>query len=828
MMEALDTLIPPSEYQPYQSGREVEYAQPLVDLGFLAFANIQNKTAIHTALSIFRKAYRTLGWLQSTEDEWSEKLQLTIPDAEEPDSLEIKLLHLLVDMDGDFQLTVLPQSGDLTLYSRVVNYRLVLLGFLKREEHDYRFDPRVVDHAIAKLQSWTRIKRTSLEWLNLLGDVPELIREVYEKGGLDRRVVCFKCQPGSETIRDIKEEVDAENNQTIAAEQAAIATIETDLQALRPARIEARVREPLKAVSRKNRRRQSRVEELREEINEIVDGMKDILKEEAVVADQLLISITLLKEEVAEEEARLGHLKLDIKELEKQEKHHNELREQRKSIEKEIRKLSRKLEDTRNYRQALIVQENMLAELLQKQAEAPADKRHHFDTPINSAKDKIALLLPSVEIIDEIFSKRNQLLDIGEKLNFEAIIDEKLKEKKKEIDTQKKRLKESKKELKKLEEEHEKRVDEFGDTLSDEQQNIRIKAKRYRELLKKLEKIPRRFRRELATYLAPDFYKEVNQEILDRDTSPFFDDCVNDPYNAFLIRLIQLHQWINGYYNGMIDSDLGKVTFDSIREIDQDIKSMKLRFVLYRIHPQRGTWLLNVRYLFAEMLDSLDTFEGQDNFETIVQLYEEKLEKDPSFRKKEKELDKHWKKAIKETHQAQKKNKLRRIYFGVKSLARSVFRGIGRIFQLIFKTIKVLFRLLRNFVLMLYREIREGLRKFAQGIAFLFGKRQVTTNGGNGLPAVVTRFDFDCDVVNFAAVQGHLCCPPHINHCHTLTANLHFALTLTAQIIEWTFRAITLGWATIFIRIALYFKRQVTKFLKKNAVGLVVKVFVKN
>jgi len=369
-------------------------------------------------------------------------------------------------------------------------------------------------------------------------------------------------------------------------------------------------------------------------------------------------------------------------------------------------------------------------------------------------------------------------------------------------------------------------VDEFGDSLSDEQKDIRKRNKRYRKILKKLAKIPPRFRRELATYLAPDFYDEVNQEILDRDQSVFFDTCVNDPYNAFLIRLLQLHQWINGYYNGMIDSDLGQVTFNSIREIDKDIKSMKLRFVLYRIHPQRGTWLLNIRYLFAEMLDSLDTFEGQDNFETIVELYEKKVEQDPDFRKKEKELDKHWKKAIKETHKAQKNNKLRRIYFGVKSIARSVFRGIGRIFKLIFKTVKTLFRLLRNFVLMLYREIREGLRKFAQGISFLFGKRHVTTNGENGLPGVVSRFDFDCDVINFATVQGHLCCPPHIQHCHTLTANLEFALVLTARIIEWTFRAVTLGWATIFIRIALYFKKQVVHFLRKNAVGLGVRVFV--
>lgn len=825
MIEALDTLIPPSEYQPYQAGRELEYAQPLVDLGYLDFAAIQNKTAILKGLTAFRTEYQKLGWLRPAEDEWNKTLNNTAVNSDGPDSLEIKLLHLLVDMDGDFQLTALPQPEEVNLYSRVINYRLVLLGFLKMKNNNHRYDVRVLENAIEQLQSWTSIRHDILEWINLLGNVPELIRQVYELGGLDRQVVCFTCQPGNKAMEAVKEKVVSEKNQTLIEEQNTIATIEADLKQLRPARIEVANDKFIAATSRKNRRRQSRVEELREEINELVTGMQNILNEEGEAADQLLISVKLLRETVKNHEDQIAHLKLDLKELEKEQAHHQQLQEKQASLQEEILKASRKLDNTRNYRKELTTQENILSTLHQKREEAPADKRHHFNDSIQSAKDKIVSLKESVVIIDIILSKRNQLLDIGEKLNFIIIIEEKEEAKKQEIKRIKSLLKADKKALRKLEKEHEKRVDEFGTTLSDEQRDIRMKSKQYNALMNKIKKIPRRFRRELAVYLHPDFYKKVSEKILDRETSDFFTQCLQEPYNNFLIRLIQLHQWINGYYNGMIDSDLGRVTFDSIREIDKDIKSMKLRFVLYRIHPQQGTWLLNIRYLFAEMLDSLDTFKGQDNFETIVALYEEKLENDPTFRKKEKELDKHWKKAIKDTHQDQKNNKIRRIYFGVKSLARSVFRGIGRIFKLIFKAVKFLFRLLRNFVLMLYREIREGLRKFAQGIAFLFGKRHVTTNGEDGLPAVVSRFDFDCDVINFVAVQGHVCCPPHISHCHALTANLDFALVLTARIIEWTFRAITLGWATIFIRIALYFKKQVTKYFKRNAVGLVVRVF---
>lgn len=816
MTPELDQLIPREQYKPYLEGRPLDYLQPLVDLGFLRFSETENKTAVRLALKEFRAACQELSWRSQIEN----RLDSSPPPVDEPDCLEIKLLHLLVDMDGDFQLAKLPEIDSLDILSRVVFYRLRLHGFWKPGEEPQRFDPNILEATIAKLKTWIPLEITSLQWINLLGNIPELICETYDHGQLDQQIVCFKYRPRKAFKEIFRQEISRESETEMAAESNELEQIKSELSDLRNDRITVESNEPPAATTRKNRRRQSKVEKLRSEINIVVGQVQKALDERHQASDKFQPAILAAKEEIRIVELKESHQKIDLKELKETRKILDDLKGDNKQIRKNNKKLKKKLEElfvnTPDLASELVLQLKNHKKLFKMQTEAPEHLKHKLDKPLASAEKKIVQLKKYFEQLKQLEINEKRLLDRDD-------IETQIKSKEKELKELKNRIKTMKNGLEILLNRQKSEVDEFDDGIVAEQKRLKKIVKRYQSLLEKMKKIPGRFRRELKEYLTPEFYEKVRHELLDRENTTFFKETLENPYNQFLVRLLQLHQWTNGYYNGLIDSDLGRRTFRSIREIDQDVKDMKLRFVLYQINPLSGTWLLNVRYLFAEMIDSLEAFKKQDDFETVVQKYESEIANNPDVRSQKKRIDRELSKTIKEVNKNRINNKLRRVYFGVKSLARSIVRGMGRIIRLIVKGLKLLYRLLRNFVLMLYREIREGLRKFGQGIAFLFGKRQIITPFENGTPAIVTRFDFDCDVLCFANINAEQHIANHRVNCHSITHNLEFALILTAKIIEWTLKAITMTWVTILIRIALYFKRQIKAFLKKNIIGLTVK-----
>jgi hypothetical protein len=124
----------------------------------------------------------------------------------------------------------------------------------------------------------------------------------------------------------------------------------------------------------------------------------------------------------------------------------------------------------------------------------------------------------------------------------------------------------------------------------------------------------------------------------------------------------------------------------------------------------------------------------------------------------------------------------------------------------------------------LYREIREGLKKFAQGISFLFGKRTIQTSNLQGELAVVTCYDFDCDVISIADTKNNDLLKQHITKNFEAVHNLDFSLMLVGKVIDWVFKFTLLGYAGILIRIALFFRKLVRRFFRKRIFGLGVKL----
>ncbi len=827
--EILSTLIPQKEWEPFQEGREAEYVQPLIDLGYLKREEQQTKKNIQNALFLFRQEYQQLNWLQKG---MNLPPHLALEMRTEPDSLEIKLLHLLIDMDGDFRIEQLPIDGEKSIISRVIYYRLGVLG-LYTGTFDQAYSSLQIDEIFAPLRKWMILEKDHLKLIELAGNVPEMIRTAWQHGRLDERVLCFNYQPKKEVLTDeLKKEVKSEKAMSDAEkvkEKQILDEIETDMKTMMPQK-EASIlgaadaKRIKKVITKKTKRRQSRAEKLRNEMGVIVDELKNKMAQQKLEQDAFKQKIQEKDLDRKKAQVKLGHLSLNIIELQAEQKQPKEWRKEKKELEKKQKKLKEGFEILPNDEQKLVILKETKTKLLE---------RLSMDPNHSSTKKTLKRTEKQLEELEEKFAKANKiqtnetrLIELTQLLNDFTSVSEKINVLKEQKKKQKALIDLLKKEVADLKEARKKDQTAFDTDLSKSQKAIQQKHKVFKRLSDKLKNIPRRFRRELKEYLTTEAYGKITNEILNKKDSDFFKTLLDDPYNQFLIRLLQVHQWTNGYYNGVLDSDFGGRTFSSICEIDKDIDALKLRFVLYQLDADKGTWLLNVNYFFEEMIKSLDEFREGETFDKVVLNFEKEIQENPKIRKRKEEFKKHWEKAVKEIQEDLKKNVVRRIYFGIRSLARSIIRGIKRIIELVLDGAKKLIRLLRNFVHMLYREVREGLHKFAQGMAFLFGKRQITTHTPTGEVAIISRFDFDCDATVMVAPDSKKYFKQHLITSRERIDGLDFSLVLAAKVIKWVLKAATFGWAIVFMRIALYFKRLVKEFFLKEVKGAAVNVLL--
>jgi len=434
MITELDQLIPPEQYKPFLKGRPLDYLQPLVDLGFLHLSKTENQKAVRIALAEFRQDCQSLSWLSSQFT----NNKTTLPPADEPDSLEIKLLHLLVDMDGDFQLSKLPEKGSLNILSRVIYYRLRLHGFWKPSKAPQLFDPNILKAVVIKLNSWIPLNISPLEWVNLLGDIPELIRRTYDHGGLDEQIVCFKYRPQTGFKNSFRQEVTKESEETIASETFELQKIKSALTDLQNDSVTMVGKESRVATTRKNLQHQSEVERLRVEINRVVEELQGSLKKKHQTSDRFESAILSAKEELEINKSKEDHLKMDINELKSTVNLLDDLKGNLKKNQKKNKRLRKELKElfsnSPDLKSQLFLQLEIKKKLVEKQLEAPQSLKHKFDKPLASADKKIKLLkkysteLEQIRIIekrlldrkdikDRIVLKNQELKTLKEKLN---------------------------------------------------------------------------------------------------------------------------------------------------------------------------------------------------------------------------------------------------------------------------------------------------------------------------------------------------------------------------------------------------------------------------
>ncbi|MEN7548854.1 hypothetical protein AAG747_13110 [Rapidithrix thailandica] len=328
----------------------------------------------------------------------------------------------------------------------------------------------------------------------------------------------------------------------------------------------------------------------------------------------------------------------------------------------------------------------------------------------------------------------------------------------------------------------------------------------------------REFRRRLKQQLDrqsttfKDFKKFAfrNEKKMDFD---FLQEQVEQDSNRLLLRLLQVHQWMRGHYRGLLDNEMGDVTFESLLEFHRtevEAGNVDLQAGHFMMHLAQGYWVLNIHYLFEDILspEFFEKFDTEDFYHQFNSLME-----NHSVQAKhniQRNMNEVWQAVNDEARQelSSKKNLIRRIYQGAKSLFRTLGRMIKNVFRWLAQKVKQTLNILKNMVKVLFREIREAIRMFGRGLGFLFGKRMVYTPHPNGNQGVITDFDFDFDATLIVPEHSspHLL-RKHVENCQSYVKAMEFSMLFTAKVIKWVITSSSpIGWTRFAFHLVKVFK----------------------
>lgn len=325
----------------------------------------------------------------------------------------------------------------------------------------------------------------------------------------------------------------------------------------------------------------------------------------------------------------------------------------------------------------------------------------------------------------------------------------------------------------------------------------------------------RAVKRELKNH--PDVFKKLRDSLFKKD-----DDDVNEQValtmsrnedNAFIIRLIQIHQWMAGFYHGRLDGELGPVTINSLREIissyndsGEDIDEKKALVVLvekdgiiafntifflnkYKVeHSQSDKTIqtletINNSYQNAKADDQKDF---RDNFTTGIK--DIRNGKDPSSR--------------------EGKGFLGRIFGGIRSFFKKIFRFASKIFGWIARKVGKALSFITSFLKKIYEVIKQAAHHFIEGVKFLLGRTTILS--GTPQQNIITQFNVDKDVINLVQQLDEAILTIHKAKVNEKVQSLKFSLMLIALLFK-TIKVLLVGaivaWPIFLLKLAKSFKQ---------------------
>lgn len=322
-----------------------------------------------------------------------------------------------------------------------------------------------------------------------------------------------------------------------------------------------------------------------------------------------------------------------------------------------------------------------------------------------------------------------------------------------------------------------------------------------------------------------DFFKYLNKHILKENDNKvdinFLQNESNDPFKQFILRLIQVHQWHDGFYNGLLDSDIGEVTLNSITDaIDiynqADLSDIKTFRVLTYICD--GYFLFNALFFLNKyMLSSnvpggtQDAEEGilsdllgniQNSDEDTLASFQENLEK--------------LKLQIAEesgTAPQERKGFLQRVYFGIGRFFKKLARFTRKIFGWIVRFVKLFGGLLKKIFSHFFRKLSQGIQAFLDGIKFMFGRKGTISQDEKG--TVVSLIRADGDAFSIVAGEGQTLIRGHIQKIKYGVSSMAFALAIVGGVLRAIIKVVSVITWPLLVFTIINIVKQISEAYKK-------------
>ncbi len=313
-----------------------------------------------------------------------------------------------------------------------------------------------------------------------------------------------------------------------------------------------------------------------------------------------------------------------------------------------------------------------------------------------------------------------------------------------------------------------------------------------------------------------DFIKFLAHEILKNNPKKvdvlFLQKQANDPFKQFMLRLIQVHQWQDGFYGGLLDSDIGEVSLKSITDAigfynATDKRDIKTHRVITYVH--RGYFVFNSLFFLQEYMIEDAGIENQSLEEKVLAGISTQLETAnegdrASFMANIDQLKKESYLHAAEPPQ-ERKGLLQRIYFGTKRLLSKAFRFVHKIYGWVKDKIVEMWGFLKSLFRNFFEQLQTGIRAFLEGIGFMFGNK--TIESAEDTEAIATKFSLDSDAVSISTKS---IAAVHHGHTHKVRykiRSLEFSLAVVGGILKMAISMVNvLTWPLLLFRIIKIFQ----------------------
>jgi hypothetical protein len=307
-----------------------------------------------------------------------------------------------------------------------------------------------------------------------------------------------------------------------------------------------------------------------------------------------------------------------------------------------------------------------------------------------------------------------------------------------------------------------------------------------------------------------EFFRYLSKEILkdnsDKVDFAFLERELRKPFKQFMMRLIQVHQWQEGSYTGLLDSDIGEVTINSIlNSIDLYNQVAKKNIKPSRIltHLANDYYLFNGLFFLQEyMIEENDVTNPEEQIladltQNISKADDQQLnafELNMSVLKAEVSL-------ASEAQPRERKGFLQRIYYGVKKFFKKVASISKVIFELVVKLAEKFRGMLKKIFGKLFDDLYTGIKAFIDGLKFFLGRKETVTENEEGMIASVIRLDGDCYNIAIGNSPDQLV-DQHNKMIRYQVKSMRFALAVVGGVLKIFMYAITVfSWPLLIMAI---------------------------